>query len=193
MLRLFTTHELFTMKIRIKQQSISFGSQYKILIDNEEKFYAETDAFSNSIINIYKPNELQPSFRTFKSLYFNYPKYKIEMPDGERLKFVSNNFWRTKYSLEKGNDIYELYCHKERKVSVFKNNIQIAFWEKEAITYLVGDYYEIMANKNSEKELLIAICLIMDNIHSKGGSLFNVDLGLIFKEEKEFNNNWKPN
>jgi uncharacterized protein YxjI len=181
------------MKIRIKQHSISFGSQYKIFINNEETYYAETDAFSTSIINIYKPNELQPSFRTFKSLYFNYPKYKIEMSNGDRLKFVSNNFWKTKYSLETGNDIYELYCHKERKVSVFKNSIQIAFWEKEAITYLIGDYYDIMANKNSDKELLIAFCLIMDNIHSKGGSLFNVDLGLVFKENKKFNNNWKPN
>lgn len=181
------------MKIRIKQHSISFGSQYKIFINNEEKFYAETDVFSKSIINIYKPNELQPNFRTFKSLYLNYPKYKIEMPSGERIKFVANNFWRTKYFLEKGNDVYELYRHKERKVSVFKNNIQIAYWEKEAITYLVGDYYEIIANKNSDQELLIALCLIMDNIHSKGGSLFNVDLGVIFNEKKSFNNKWKPN
>lgn len=180
------------MKIRIKQHSISFGSQYKIFFENDEKFYAETDLFSNSIINIYKLNERQPSFRTFKSLYFYCPKYKIEMPNGDRIKFASFNFWRTIYRLEKGNDIYELYRHKERKVSVFKNDIQIAYWAKEAITYLVGDYYEITANKNSEKELLIAFCLIIDNIHSKGGHLFNVDLGIVFKEKKEFNYKWKP-
>ncbi|RVT71735.1 hypothetical protein EOD40_16685 [Flavobacterium sufflavum] len=181
------------IKITIKQHTFSFGSQYKIFIDKKEEFYAETDLFSRSIINIYKPDELKPNFRTFKCLYFNYPKYKIEVPSGERFKLESKNFWKTKYQLKKGTDIYDLYCHKERKVSIFHNDIQIAYWEKEAISYLAGDYYEIVANRNSEKELLIAFCLILDNIHSKGiGTIFNVDFGLIFKEQKSFNGKWKP-
>ncbi|MBD3581564.1 hypothetical protein [Flavobacterium selenitireducens] len=179
-------------KILIKQHSISVGSQYKIFINKREEFYAETDAFSSSIINVYKPNELQPYFRTFKSFYIDYPKYKIEMPDGERYQLVSKNVWKTKFQLKKGDDIYELYRHKERKVSVFKNDVQIAYWEKEAINYLLADSYEIIANKSSEKELLIAFCLILDNLNSKGGFIFNVDFGLIIKEKRKFNKSWKP-
>jgi len=180
------------MKIRIKQQPISFGSQYKIFVNKKEEYYAETDAFSRLIINVYKPNHLKPYFRTFKSIYINYPKYKIELPDGERYQFLTYNIWQTKFQLKKGDDIYDLYYHKERKVSVFKNNMQIAYWEKEAINYLVADCYEIKANKNVEKELLIAFCLILDNLKSKGGLIFNVDLGFILGEKRKFDKTWKP-
>ena len=179
--------------ITIKQDTISIGSQYKISLNKKEEFYAETDAFSRSIINIYTPDSLKPNFRTFKSLYVIYPTYKIEVPSGERFKLEAKNFWLTKYQLKKGNDLYELYRHKERKVSVFLNGTQIAYWEKEGISFLAGNYYEIVANRNSEKELLIAFCLILDNIHSKGiGTIFNVDFGFIFKEEQSFNSEWKP-
>lgn len=181
------------MRITIKQHIISFGSQYKIFVDKKEELYAETDMLTKAIINVYKPDHLETYFRILKSLYFNYPKYKVEMPNGERLKLESKNLWKTRYQLKKGNDVYDLYCHKGRKVSIFQNHKQIAYWEKEAISYVAGDNYEIVANKDSEKELLIAFCLILDHIHSRGtGSVFNVDFGLIFKEQKRFNEKWKP-
>lgn len=181
------------MEIAINQFSISFGSQYKIFINKKEEFYAETDVFSRAIINVYKPKHLQPSFKTFKSLYLNYPKYKIEISNGERYKLESKSFWKTRYQLKKDNDIYDLYNHKGRKVSIFKNNIQIGYWEKEAISYFAGNSYKILANDNSDKELLIAFCLILDNIHSKGvGAILNIDFGIVLKESRKFDKSWIP-
>ena len=180
------------MKFTIKQSAISYGSQYKIFHDKREEFYAETDMFSNSIINLYRTNSPIKTFTIIKSLYLIYPKYKIEFSNGERLSFQCVNFWRTKFQFQQDENIYELYCHKERKVSVFKNKNQIAYWQKEAISLLAGDYYKIIADEKSPNELIITFCIILDNILSKGmGTIFNVDFGIIFKELKKFDKNWK--
>lgn len=180
------------MRIEIKQHVISIGSQYKIYLDHKEQFYAETDFFSKSIINVYELNSIEKRLIIYKSLYFTYPKYKIELPSGERYKFRTKNFWKTQFQFIKDGDVYDLYCHKERKVSIYKNDIQIAYWEKEAMSYLAGDYYEIISDKNCSHDLIISFCLILDNILSKGGFIFNIDFGILFHEVKKFNMNWKP-
>ena len=86
------TNKSFMVKIVIKQHSISFGSQFKIFVNNKEEFYAETDAFSKSIINIYKIDELKPYFRILKSLFLNYPKFTIEIPNEDRFTLKSMSF-----------------------------------------------------------------------------------------------------
>ena len=181
------------MKINIKQQKISFGSQYNIFLEKNEKYYAETDMFSRKIIHLYLKENLNERINIYKSFYFFTPDYKIELSDGNRIKFKTMSIWRTHFQCILENDIYELFSHRDRKLSIYKNGIQIGLCKKEAVSILAGDNYNLILDFNADVELLISFILILDNMNSRnGGNLFTIDLGIIFKEYREFDCDWKP-
>ncbi len=181
------------MKISIKQQKISFGSQYNIFLEKNEKYYAETDMFSRKIIHLYPKENLIERINIYKSFYFFTPDYKIELSDGNRIKFKTMSIWRTHFQCILENDIYELFSHKERKLSIYKNGIQIGLCKKEIVTILAGDNYNLILDFDADFELLISFILILDNMNSRnGGNLFTIDLGMIFKEYRKLDSNWKP-
>jgi formate-dependent phosphoribosylglycinamide formyltransferase (GAR transformylase) len=82
--------------------------------------------------------------------------------------------------------------HRGRKYSIFKNKKQIAFWQQEAITWLSGDNYRILANNDCNFELIIAFCLILDNANGGGNNIFTINIGHIGKEIKKFDQKWRP-
>jgi uncharacterized protein YxjI len=181
------------VKISIKQQKISFGSQYNIFLEKNEKYYAETDMFSRKIIHLYHKENLIECINIYKSFYFFTPDYKIELSDGNRIKFKTMSMWRTHFQCILENDIYELFSHRERKLSIYKNGIQIGLCKKEAVTILAADNYNLILDFDANVELLISFILILDNMNSRnGGNLFTIDLGIIFKEYRKFDCGWKP-
>ena len=182
-----------TVKVNIKQQKISFGSQYKIFVEKNEKYYAETDFFSRKIIHLYLKKDLIECISIFKSFYFFTPDYKIELSNGNRIKFKTMSVWRTHFQCILENDLYEVYLHRKRKISIHKNGVQIGLCEKEAITILAGDNYNLILDSDAEIELLVSFMLILDNMNSRNrGAIFAYDFGIIFKEFKKFNPQWKP-
>ena len=181
------------MKINIRQHKISIGSQYEIFVEQNEKYYAETDLFSRKIIHLYLKKDLIERITIFKSFYFFTPDYKIELPNGNRIKFQTLTHWRTYFKCVLENDIYEVYCHRKRKISIYKNGLQIGACQKNAVTIFAGDNYELILDHDTEVELLISFILILDNMTSKNrGNIITLDFGLIFKEFKKFDTNWKP-
>ncbi len=181
------------MKINIKQQKVSFGSQYKICVEKNEKYYAETDFFTRNILHLYLKKNLIKRINIFKSFYFFIPDYEIELPDARRIKFKTMSAWRTHFQCILGNDIYEIYSHKKRKMSIYKNDVQIGLCIKDAVTILVGDNYNLTLDCDANIELLISFILILDNMNSRNrGNIFTIDSGIIFKEFRKFNSDWKP-
>ena len=82
---------------------------------------------------------------------------------------------------------------KEAKYSVYKNSTQVAWWEKEAVTWFEGDNYAITANNDCNVELIIAFCLIIDNHKSKSHSenAVSYNIGNIGGQIKEFDPYWR--
>lgn len=181
------------MRISIKQHKISFGSQYTIFIEKNEKYYAETDMFSWKIIHLYLKKDLVKRINIFKSFYFFTPDYKIELPNGNRFKFKTMSIWRTHFKCIIENDVYELFSHKKGNLSIYKNDIQIGLCHKEALSFLAGDNYNLLLDFDADVEIIISFILILDNMNSRnGGNLISIDSEIIFKEYRKLNSNWKP-
>ncbi|MFV5698390.1 hypothetical protein ACM55H_08460 [Flavobacterium sp. ZT3R17] len=182
------------MRIDINQKKISIGSQYIIYLNSKETYYAERELFTIfPIINLCLKENYIDRLEIIKRWSWISPKYDIEMIDGQRLEFRTKSTWNLHYQCTTKNDIYDIYGHSGRKYSIYKNEKQIAYWLEEAVTFLAGDNYKIFANNDTEHELIIAFCLILDNASSKtNGSIFTLNIGNIGQETKEFNTRWKP-
>ncbi|WP_268849362.1 hypothetical protein [Flavobacterium aestivum] len=78
-------------------------------------------------------------------------------------------------------------------MSIYKNDVQIGLCIKDAVTILVGDNYNLTLDCDANIELLISFILILDNMNSRNrGNIFTIDSGIIFKEFRKFNSDWKP-
>jgi hypothetical protein len=82
-----------------------------------------------------------------------------------------------------------------RKYSVYKNDKQIAWWDKQAVSWFNGDNYTIIADSDADYELIIAFCLIIDNQYNNNDNSNTVtfDFGNIGGQVRKFNTDWKPN
>ncbi len=93
-----------------------------------------------------------------------------------------------------GDDLYKLYRNKGRKYSIYKNDVQVAWWDKNANSILGENFYTIIADKDADADLIISLCLVVDNGSGRGGtgSIFSTDLGYFGEEAKEFDDKWQP-
>lgn len=185
------------MVIKINQRKITFGTKYDIDIDGERKYFAESELFRIfSVIHLQKNSNDIPSpiLTIYKRFYFFKRKYDIELTNGEIIPFRTVSFWTSEYQSIYKNDVYDLYTHRGTLYSIFKNNVQIAWWRKDFITWFAGDIYTIIADNDCDAELLISFCLIIDNAlkRNKGG-LFRMNFGNNNIFLKEFNPYWRPN
>ena len=78
--------------------------------------------------------------------------------------------------------------------SIFKNDTQVAWWDKKAVTWFAGDNYKIIADKDGDIDLIISFCLIVDNFSSDDhdGNMVTYDFGNIGFQQKRYDNNWQP-
>jgi hypothetical protein len=51
--------------------------------------------------------------------------------------------------------LYEIFGHKGRKYSILKNK-QVAYWNKNCVTWFDGDNYRIVADNDCDFELIIS-------------------------------------
>jgi uncharacterized protein YxjI len=183
------------MRIDINQNKISIGDKYKIFINERQEYYATSELFNIlAVINLFKSEYEAARLRIEKQWSFLKPKYNIVVNDHNPLEFRAKSFWYLRYQCQSGRDLYEIYGHRGRKYSVYKNDIQVAWWEKKAVTWFGGDNYTIFADSDSEYELIMAFCLIIDNYSSNDneGNAVSIDFGNIGGQVRKFNPGWEP-
>jgi uncharacterized protein YxjI len=182
------------MEIDINQQKISIGDKYKIFVDGEQTHYASRRLFSLlPVVQLYQLQNERPRMTINKRLAFFKAKYDLTRWDDQVLEFRTQFFWKAQYQCQVGPDDYVLYGHRGRKVSIYKNDRQIAWWDKQAVSWFAGDNYKLTCDKDADTELLIAFCLIVDNFASDDhdGNMINIDLGNLFQARK-FDRDWQP-
>lgn len=183
------------MEIDINQQKISIGDKYKIFIDGQEQYKAVRKLFRLlAVVDLYRDDNDTPLMTIRKRWSWFRAKYDIVRSDNTVLPFRTKSFWKDYYQCEMGSNKYELYGHRGRKFSIFKNGRQIAWWEQRAVSWFAGDNYKITADLNVDKELLICFCLIIDNYSSDehDGNLLTYHIGKIGPQEKNFDEGWLP-
>jgi len=186
------------MEIEILKKGTPLNELYQISIDGHITHTAVKVASDSPVeINLFESNNTLNKPRltiTRKAAWFA-AKYDIKRWDNDPIEFRTKSFWKTYYQSECGIDTYDIYGHRKRKYSIYKNNRQIAWWDKDVVSEFKGDNYRIIADKKADYNLLISFCLIINDYTSQrvdeNYSSFNI--GNIGPEEKKFDKNWTPN
>jgi len=184
------------MEIDINQQKISIGDKYKVFIDGQETHRASRQLFSlMPVVHLYELNNERPRMTINKLLSLFKAKYNITRWDNNVVEFRTISFWKSQYECQVGQDTYMIYGHRGRKYSIYKNNKQVAWWDKKAVSWFAGDNYKIITDRDSDVDLLISLCLIIDNFSSDShdGNTITIDLGNIGFQARKFDPTWQPN
>jgi hypothetical protein len=177
----------------VNQKKISIGDKYTIAINGQPYYRAKT-----SIFKVFPKVDLLPlqGDQVFMSLErgwgFIVPNVLFSIGNNH-YKLETISWWKRRFSIRVGNDVFEIVGHRGRKVSVLQNGMQIAWFNNQAVTFFSGDNYHCIANGNAPAEWLIAAILFWDlqyNRHQK--SMVNVKFGYLL-ESQPFDKTWQPN
>ncbi|HET6996515.1 MAG TPA: hypothetical protein VFI06_16080 [Chitinophagaceae bacterium] len=183
------------MEIDINQKKISVGDKYKIFIDGQQTHYASRKLWRlMPEINLFDNDHDKPRMIINKRLSWFRAKYDITRWNEKVLEFRTKSYWKHHYQCQSGSDTYDVYGHRGRKYSIYKNDVQIAWWDKRAVTWFAGDNYKITADKDCDVDLIISFCLVVDNFSSDdhNGNAVTLNVGNIGFQVKKFDENWLP-
>jgi uncharacterized protein YxjI len=183
------------MEIDINQKKISIGDKYQVCIDGIQTHRAAAKIFRVfAEINLFDMGSDFAVATIKRRFSFFLAKYDITKKDGNVYQLVTISFWKGHLQCAWANDMYDIYAHRGRKYSVYKNDKQIAWWDKEAVTWFKGDNYKIIADKDCDKLLIISFCLAIDNYASndKEKSTVNFNIGRIGPQAMKFDPTWQP-
>jgi hypothetical protein len=183
------------MEININQKKISIGDKYQIFINGQHTHSASTKLFSwFTEINLFEYGSNSPRCVIKKKWSFFNTSFDISGHKHSHLEFRTKSFWKNHYFCQVGQDLFEVFGHRGRKYSVYKNDKQIAWWDKQAVTWFNGDNYKLLADNDCDYELIISFCLIIDNAKSDNneGNTLTIDFGNIGPQVKKFDPAWQP-
>ncbi|QNR25153.1 LURP-one-related/scramblase family protein [Croceimicrobium hydrocarbonivorans] len=183
------------MTIDINQHQIAIGDRYNIYVDQEFSYKARVSLFRLFLAEIILSNT-EGALVAKIERKFNWlnAKYSITGLHPNVLTFRTRQIWKMHFACQLGPDRYEIYGHKGRRVSVFLNEQQVAYFDKAAVSWFNGDNYKIVANDDCDPGLLICFVLIWDNFFSSKseGNTVTFDFGNIGLEARKFDENWIP-
>lgn len=180
------------MEININQEKFSIGNKYKVFVDGTEKYFASTKLFKLfAEINL-QENQSETTVFSLKRKW-SWMKYSYDFSNSKSqiFEFRTISIWRRHYVCVVNADKYEIFGHKGRKYSIYKNNLMIAYWELGKVSWFDGDTYKLIANNDIDVPLIISFCLCIDNAtqdHKK--QAFNWNIGWFGPQEKEFDSMW---
>jgi hypothetical protein len=120
------------------------------------------------------------------------PKFAVIMADGAEYRLRMDGVQALRYFCEKGGNNYEIYQHKDRKYSIYKNGNQTAYWDKAEVAVFGADKYSLIADSHSDIELFLGMLLTFHIVDgSSKQSVYSKDRGNIW-EKRAFDTNWKP-
>ena len=177
------------MEIDFEHTRILFNYKFNIFIDGKLSYTTSRNIFSwFARIKLFL-NEQENPVIIIKQKNWIKTRYEIVELDNNAKQFQNTNIWKLNYKCIVGSDSYEIFGQKGFKYSVFKNNIQIAWWDRVSVINLEIPQYKIIADSDSNPELLISFCLIIDNLSKPSNG---IDFGNILQGSRKFDAEWKP-
>jgi hypothetical protein len=182
------------MVIDINRKEISIGNKYTIFVNGKQQWSASKEILnilSNLHVSIYPDGTEVIEIRQ-KNLLIS-PEFSIRIAGKAVLQLTTVSNWKNIYQCIDDKDIYTIYGHAGTKYSVFKNGIQIAYWDESSVNVLNGEQLKIYADLDANKELLVAFCLAADNFSSNSNTnTITINFGNIGWWLRKFDKTWKP-
>jgi hypothetical protein len=179
--------------VDVNQQKISIGDKYKIAINSQPFYLAKA-----SIWRLFPKVDIMPlqGDQVYMSIEQGWGVLKpnITFSIGtSQYKLETISWWKRRFAIAVGNDRIEIVGHRGRKVSIFQNGRQIAWFNKDAVTFFSGDNYHCTANANAPIEWLIATMLFWDMHYNRGDKkAVNIQFGSILQSQP-FDSTWQAN
>ncbi|WP_417608633.1 hypothetical protein [Owenweeksia hongkongensis] len=124
------------------------------------------------------------------------PKFKIFNSKNEIGSCKPINIWKYHFKLKLEGQSYEMVQHKKHKVSIFKEDQQVAWFDKQAVSWFNGVNYTLICDDDQDPSIMALILMIWDDLKSPTGdsndNTITLDFGNIGSEAKKFDKNWKP-
>ncbi|AUC16612.1 hypothetical protein BTO06_16295 [Tenacibaculum sp. SZ-18] len=176
------------MKIDIKRN----GNEY-VFLKNEKKLYYAI--YSISWFKTKKElfsDKKQKIAEVIPKIGLNGVKYKITLNNYNLTLKLKGSLLKNYYEAFYKNDIYKIIKHKGYYVSIFKNNIQIAYYKTHKTTFNNSEKTQLVCNSDTEETLLITFIVALELTHQEHDEVGSINLGNIALEYKPFNKKWKP-
>jgi hypothetical protein len=177
------------MNLRIKFTEKQNNATVEIT-GNQFYYATETKGFFVKKIALFRSSDKQLILEC--SVKAIPPRFKIIFPDKTETLFKPETLQALNYIFIKDGTRYDVYQHKDRKHSVFCNNVQIAYFDKDEISKFGADSYTIEADNDADKEILLGFLLILHLLNgSDKRAIYSKDIGNIW-EKKAFDPTWTP-
>lgn len=180
------------MELNINQEKFALGNKYKLYLGSELKYSASTKLFKFlpeiDVVEVSSQNHVLNIKRKWE--WFKYT-FEITNSKNQVFEFTTQSLWKRHYQCIVGANKYDIYGHKGRKFSIYKNDIMIGYWELARVTWFEGDNYNIVVDNNTDIELISAFCLCVDSINSKSKQgAFSLNIGWFGPQVREFDSTW---
>ena len=180
------------MEIDIFQKNTSLGIEYSISFDEIETRHVITDSIRRfSIAHLFNNGNAPLATIQLEQRWFS-SKKEIIMSDGNIIELKTISSWKPHFRCQYLTNTYDIFSHRGRKFSVYKNDNQIAWWEKNIWGLVKGNYYKMIIDRNANHDLAICFCLIMINTYSHYENDGSFDLGNIGGQARKFDKIWEP-
>ena len=145
---------------------------------------------------IFSPDKNELAYIYYKQKYLSSSELLITIDNVDtklelRPKYVLS--WNDpKWTFQFDNALFELKQHKRNDRSLFRNNIQVASFTKERVSFFERDVYQIYAN--SDENIILLICLaIFDDIGRYGDNeTATSNYGSIHGSKVPMAGKWRP-
>lgn len=154
------------MEISIKQKAISIGDKYKVFVNQEQVYAARLKIWrwrpELEIID----NKEKVVMAIKKKFSFFHIIYELFRGEHQTFTFEKTSFWYNRYQCTVGKDVYNISRNGWRTYDILKNGVLIGSWKQE-ITFLKGDTYTMTVDDSNDPLMIVAFCLILDNIKAR--------------------------
>jgi hypothetical protein len=179
--------------IDVNQKKIAIGEKYGVAVNGQPYYKAKA-----SIWKLFPKIDLMPlqGEQVFMSVEqgwgFLKPNVTFTM-GGMQYKLETVSWLKRRFFVNVGTDKLEIVGHRGRKVSIFKNGKQIAWFDNQAVTFFSGDNYHCTANADAPAEWLIAAIFFWDiHYNRQQKSAINFKFGSMWQTQP-FDATWQPN
>ena len=151
------------MEITITHKNSFSGHKYSIFEGERQTHTAAVKSFSWSPEINLLDNSGNPILTIKRSKGFFKVAYEIRR-NKDVLSFKAINSWKRNYQCVVGTNVYDVKKSKGRQYEIYNNNIPVGELIRKSDGWFKGYHYAITAGNEKDHELLVAFCLIIDNI-----------------------------
>jgi hypothetical protein len=181
------------MDIRITEQQFAFGINYEIVTPTQDysakkKYFSFLDNIAITKGNNVPVATIRGYFSPFRK------KHDFIFEEGTVFHFWLKKLFLGVYQCQSNQENYYLYQHHGLRLSLYKDDRQIAAIQKQRVTW--GKEHEYRIQADSDANSLIPICMMLtisvDDDNDRQQSTVSIDFGSIGPHEKAYDPNWIP-